>query len=181
MPQAGCKTHIAPFMATPMHALLTISPLFLIPPGTIMSAVWCSNAGVLARGVNWQRFSQQQLLEICDCVGGLGLAAVLRLMAEDHAGAAGEGPEGKAGASHTTKGSARLGLTHSRGQGKAGSYTQQGAGQGWVSHTEGGRARLGLTHSRGHCKAGSHTQQGAVQGWVAHTQGGVLQDTGSME
>lgn len=44
----------------------------------------------MARGVNWQRFTQQQLLEICDCVGGLGLAAVLRLMAEDHAGAAGE-------------------------------------------------------------------------------------------
>lgn len=43
----------------------------------------------MARGVNWQRFSQEVLQEICDCVGGLGLAAVLRLMAEDHAGATG--------------------------------------------------------------------------------------------
>jgi hypothetical protein len=59
--------------------------------GAILTAVWSANAGVMARGVNWQRFTQQQLLEICDCVGGLGLAAVLRLMAEDHAGAAGEG------------------------------------------------------------------------------------------
>lgn len=57
--------------------------------GSILTAVWSANAGVMARGVNWQRFSQQQLLEICDCVGGLGLAAVLRLMAEDHAGATG--------------------------------------------------------------------------------------------
>jgi hypothetical protein len=58
--------------------------------GAILTAAWSANAGVMARGVNWQRFTQQQLLEICDCVGGLGLAAVLRLMAEDHAGAAGE-------------------------------------------------------------------------------------------
>lgn len=56
----------------------------------MLTAVWSANAGVMARGVNWQRFTQQQLLEICECVGGLGLAAVLRLMAEDHAGAAGE-------------------------------------------------------------------------------------------
>jgi hypothetical protein len=55
----------------------------------MLTAVWSANAGVMARGVNWQRFTQQQLLEICKCVGGLGLAAVLRLMAEDHAGAAG--------------------------------------------------------------------------------------------
>jgi hypothetical protein len=51
--------------------------------------VWGANAGVMARGVNWQRFNQEVLLEICDCVGGLGLAAVLRLMAEDYAGATG--------------------------------------------------------------------------------------------
>lgn len=58
--------------------------------GEVLAAVWSANAGVMARGINWQRFTQQQLLEICECVGGLGLAAVLRLMAEDHAGAAGE-------------------------------------------------------------------------------------------
>lgn len=57
--------------------------------GAILSAVWGANAGVMARGVNWQRFSQEVLQEICNCVGGLGLAAVLRLMAEDHAGATG--------------------------------------------------------------------------------------------
>jgi hypothetical protein len=44
----------------------------------------------MCRGVNWQRFDQAMLLDICACVGGLGLAAVLRLMAEDHSGAAGE-------------------------------------------------------------------------------------------
>jgi hypothetical protein len=44
----------------------------------------------MCRGVNWQRFDQATLLDIVECVGGLGLAAVLRLMAEDHSGAAGE-------------------------------------------------------------------------------------------
>jgi hypothetical protein len=57
--------------------------------GAILSGVWAAHAGIFARGVSWQRFSQAQLLEICECVGGLGLAAVLRLMAEDHAGATG--------------------------------------------------------------------------------------------
>eukprot|EP00879_Flechtneria_rotunda_P023246 GHRR01024584.1.p3 GENE.GHRR01024584.1~~GHRR01024584.1.p3 ORF type:complete len:113 (+),score=38.04 GHRR01024584.1:416-754(+) len=56
----------------------------------ILSATWPAHAGVMCRGVNWQRFDKQQLLDICDCIGGLGLAAVLRLMAEDHAGATGE-------------------------------------------------------------------------------------------
>jgi hypothetical protein len=69
-------------------------PCVTLMAGAILSTVWAANAGVMARGIQWQRFTQQQLLEICECVGGLGLAAVLRLMAEDHAGAAGRGGVG---------------------------------------------------------------------------------------
>lgn len=61
--------------------------------GAILSDVWSRHAGVMCRGVNWGRFSQAQLLDICTCLGGLGLAAVLRLMAEDHAGATGGLPD----------------------------------------------------------------------------------------
>eukprot|EP00775_Hariotina_reticulata_P006708 gene6708-6929_t len=59
----------------------------------ILSASWSAHCGVMCRGVNWARFSKQQLLDICACVGGLGLAAVLRLMAEDHSGAQGGLPD----------------------------------------------------------------------------------------
>eukprot|EP00878_Enallax_costatus_P015138 GHUV01015850.1.p1 GENE.GHUV01015850.1~~GHUV01015850.1.p1 ORF type:complete len:977 (+),score=369.04 GHUV01015850.1:95-3025(+) len=61
--------------------------------GDILSSTWAAHQGTMCRGVNWQRFSQDQLLDICQCVGGLGLAAVLRLMAEDHAGATGGLPD----------------------------------------------------------------------------------------
>jgi hypothetical protein len=64
------------------HCLLVVSV-------EILSSSWSAHFGVMCRGVNWARFSQQQLLDICACVGGLGLAAVLRLMAEDHSGAQG--------------------------------------------------------------------------------------------
>jgi hypothetical protein len=64
--------------------------LLLLSAAAILSAAWAAHAGEMCRGVNWQRFDQAMLLDICECVGGLGLAAVLRLMAEDHSGAAGE-------------------------------------------------------------------------------------------
>ncbi|WIA36406.1 hypothetical protein OEZ86_007718 [Tetradesmus obliquus] len=61
--------------------------------GSILSATWAAHSGQMCRGVNWQRFEQVLLLDIVECVGGLGLAAVLRLMAEDHSGAAGGLPD----------------------------------------------------------------------------------------
>uniref|UniRef100_A0A383VBR8 Fanconi-associated nuclease n=1 Tax=Tetradesmus obliquus TaxID=3088 RepID=A0A383VBR8_TETOB len=61
--------------------------------GAILSATWAAHSGQMCRGVNWQRFEQALLLDIVECVGGLGLAAVLRLMAEDHSGAAGGLPD----------------------------------------------------------------------------------------
>jgi hypothetical protein len=90
----ACRVHALTPASTKSHACVCVFKLnrgsrCVWLAGAILSAVWVANAGVMARGVNWQRFTQQQLLEICECVGGLGLAAVLRLMAEDHAGAAG--------------------------------------------------------------------------------------------
>lgn len=60
-------------------------------PGALVQACWGGNFGALCRGVSWARFGLEQLLEICDCVGGVGLSVVFRLMAEDHAGSSGEG------------------------------------------------------------------------------------------
>jgi len=57
--------------------------------GPLIEACWQSHYGVICRGVNWNRFSLQQVLEIAECVGGVGLSVVLRLMAEDHAGSLG--------------------------------------------------------------------------------------------
>lgn len=44
---------------------------------------------MLCRGVTWSRFSLQELLEIAECIGGVGLSVVLRLMAEDHGASSG--------------------------------------------------------------------------------------------
>jgi hypothetical protein len=45
--------------------------------------------GVLCRGVRWERFGLDELVTIAQCVGGRQLAAVLRLLAQDHGGWAG--------------------------------------------------------------------------------------------
>jgi hypothetical protein len=68
-------------------------PLAPAPPGALIQEVWAAHYGELCRGVGWARFELGQLVEIAECVGGVGLSVVLRLMAEDH-----EGSSGKVGA-----------------------------------------------------------------------------------
>lgn len=84
--QIRCWLSLANLHATSAVSAAVVSAL---PAGAMLSATWAAHCGVMCRGVNWQRFDQATLLDICDCVGGLGLAAVLRLMAEDLSGAAG--------------------------------------------------------------------------------------------
>ncbi|KAI8462547.1 MAG: hypothetical protein J3K34DRAFT_462867 [Monoraphidium minutum] len=61
--------------------------------GRLVSAAWEAHHGALCRGVSWSRFGLPQLLEIAECVGGVGLSVVMRLMAEDHAGSSGGLPD----------------------------------------------------------------------------------------
>ena len=48
---------------------------------------------MLCRGVNWERFPLALLLEVVLCVGGRGLAAVCRCLAEDYTGWMGGMPD----------------------------------------------------------------------------------------
>ncbi|GBF88189.1 fanconi-associated nuclease [Raphidocelis subcapitata] len=59
----------------------------------LISGCWEANRGALCRGVSWSRLSLRELLEIAECVGGVGLSVVLRLMAEDHGGSSGGLPD----------------------------------------------------------------------------------------
>lgn len=49
-----------------------------------LAAVWAEHRGTLCRGVQWDRWSLQELQLIVECIGGKGLAAVCRLLASDH-------------------------------------------------------------------------------------------------
>lgn len=59
----------------------------------LIAAAWQAHYGELCRGVSWSRFSLDSLLDIAECVGGVGLSVVFRLMAEDHAGSSGGLPD----------------------------------------------------------------------------------------
>ena len=59
----------------------------------LLTAVWEEQRGVLARGVHWDRWQLPELLAVAECVGGEGLAAVCRLLAEDHGGWSGGMPD----------------------------------------------------------------------------------------
>jgi Fanconi-associated nuclease 1 len=59
----------------------------------LIEGVWSKHFGEFCRGVRWSSFSLSQLLVIADCIGGVGLSVVLRLMAEDHAGSSGGLPD----------------------------------------------------------------------------------------
>lgn len=60
---------------------------------TLLDSVWHMHNGCLCRGVSWDRYSLEDLKVICDCIGGRGLSAVLKLLAEDHAGWQGGMPD----------------------------------------------------------------------------------------
>lgn len=59
--------------------------------GALITACWERCQGARCRGVRWDLLPLSELLDIADCVGGVGLSVVFRLMAEDRAGSSGAG------------------------------------------------------------------------------------------
>lgn len=59
----------------------------------IIGRVWAEHYGVWCRGIRWEAWQLDQLLEIASCIGGVGLAVVCRLLAEDHGGWTGGMPD----------------------------------------------------------------------------------------
>ncbi len=59
----------------------------------LLQASWASHFGEWCRGVNWDRYGLSQLLDICRCVGPLGLSVVCRMLAEDYSGWSGGMPD----------------------------------------------------------------------------------------
>ena len=59
----------------------------------ILEETWGHHQGTLCRGVQWNRWSLEELIEIADCIKGVALAAVCRLLAKDHAGWSGGMPD----------------------------------------------------------------------------------------
>jgi Fanconi-associated nuclease 1 len=49
----------------------------------ILESIWEEHFSTLCRGVNWERWTLEELQCIVNCVGGPGLAAVCRLLAQD--------------------------------------------------------------------------------------------------
>jgi Fanconi-associated nuclease 1 len=56
----------------------------------LLRLAWEQHRGVMCRGVSWDRHTLEELQQVAECVGGRGLAAVMRLLATDHAGWSGE-------------------------------------------------------------------------------------------
>ncbi|KAG1651664.1 hypothetical protein FOA52_011853 [Chlamydomonas sp. UWO 241] len=50
----------------------------------LVRACWEGRHGQWVRGVNWERYSLDHLLDICRCVGPLGLSVVCRMLCEDY-------------------------------------------------------------------------------------------------
>ncbi|KAH7623249.1 hypothetical protein Ndes2526B_g01671 [Nannochloris sp. 'desiccata'] len=59
----------------------------------LIASIWEEHLGTLCRGVNWERWSVEELQVVASCVGGPGLAAVCRLLAQDHGGWQGGMPD----------------------------------------------------------------------------------------
>ncbi|GAX84969.1 hypothetical protein CEUSTIGMA_g12390.t1 [Chlamydomonas eustigma] len=59
----------------------------------VIKVCWEQNLGRWCRGVSWDQYSLEELLEICRCVGSLGLSVVCRMLAEDYAGLRGGMPD----------------------------------------------------------------------------------------
>ena len=56
----------------------------------LLTEAWHAHHGTMCRGVTWDRWPLDQLTTVVQCVGGAGLAAVCRLLSQDHAGWTGE-------------------------------------------------------------------------------------------
>lgn len=59
----------------------------------MIESVWRDHYGVMCRGVQWERWTLGELEELVDCIPGPGLAAVCRLLAQDHGGWRGGMPD----------------------------------------------------------------------------------------
>mmetsp|Transcript_4226 Transcript_4226/g.11389 ORF Transcript_4226/g.11389 Transcript_4226/m.11389 type:complete len:344 (-) Transcript_4226:863-1894(-) len=59
----------------------------------LLTSCWSQHKGRWCAGVNWDRTPLPELLDICRCVGGLGLSVVCRLLAEDYSGWRGGAPD----------------------------------------------------------------------------------------
>lgn len=60
---------------------------------TMLKETWNKQKGVLCAGVQWNRWTLDELLEIVECISGQALAAVCRLLAKDHASWTGGMPD----------------------------------------------------------------------------------------
>ncbi|GLI71599.1 hypothetical protein VaNZ11_016863 [Volvox africanus] len=70
--------------------------LQLIASGAALDLIrsgWSSRVGTRCRGINWERWTLEDLLQIAGCVGGLGLSVVCRLLCEDAGGWRGGMPD----------------------------------------------------------------------------------------
>ncbi|MCO5576160.1 hypothetical protein L7F22_029968 [Adiantum nelumboides] len=59
----------------------------------LLATTWSKWFGTICRGMNWERYTLQELQTMASCVGGRGLASICRLLAEDYAGLAGGMPD----------------------------------------------------------------------------------------
>ena len=57
--------------------------------GALIERHWQAHAGTVCASVSWDAMPLPELLEVADCIGGVGLSVVFRVMAEDGAGSHG--------------------------------------------------------------------------------------------
>lgn len=60
---------------------------------SLLAATWSSNQGRWCKGINWNHFKLADLVDICECVGPIGLSVVMRMLAEDYRGVRGGMPD----------------------------------------------------------------------------------------
>jgi hypothetical protein len=53
---------------------------------SLLTSTWRENQGRWCKGVNWNHFTLSDLVDICQCVGPIGLSVVMRMLAEDYRG-----------------------------------------------------------------------------------------------
>jgi len=61
--------------------------------GALIASAWGAHRGAWCRGVRWEAWALDDLLDIAACLGGVGLAVVCRLLAEDYSGWTGGAPD----------------------------------------------------------------------------------------
>lgn len=59
----------------------------------LLAESWNAHYGTRCTGVTWDRFTLAEMQTIAQCIGGPGLSAICRLLAEDHKGFTGGMPD----------------------------------------------------------------------------------------